>query len=302
VAVRPIAKATVCSCLFLSAAGAPAAGAVSSTGGTQYGQPSYKPASRPLEASSQSDAMARTARAIGARHLKRGSHGRLVRMLQQLLREAGYRVRTHGRFDAATERSVRRFQRLHQLSGGGIVDEPTATALASAAAAALSAQTQDAGWVFPLTPVGRVAAPRYWTLDQGVDLGGTHGDCGPELQELAVASGKIVKLGIDGFGSSAPVLRLDSGPDAGRYVYYGHAAPALVSVGQHVVAGQPIADVGCGTVGISSTPHLEIGISGRGGGSCCPGVGETSRETLTQLKYAYRYARAHPETQPSLAG
>lgn len=145
------------------------------------------------------------------------------------------------------------------------------------------------GWVFPLYPLAHVGATSWWSLDQGVDLGGTANQCGPRLVELAVASGTIVREGLAGFGSSAPVLQVDSGPDTGRYIYYGHAAPALVAVGTHVSAGQPIADVGCGAVGISSAPHLEIGILPEQASSSedLPAVGETSHETLANLKSAY---------------
>jgi murein DD-endopeptidase MepM/ murein hydrolase activator NlpD len=150
------------------------------------------------------------------------------------------------------------------------------------------------GWVFPLYPLGRVGATSWWSLDQGVDLGGTANQCGPRLTELAVASGTIVREGLSGFGSSAPVLLVDSGPDAGRFIYYGHASPALVTIGTHVSAGQPIADVGCGAVGISSAPHLEIGMlpAQASNPEDLPGVGETSHETLANLKSAYSAAIA----------
>ncbi len=152
-----------------------------------------------------------------------------------------------------------------------------------------------AGWVFPLYPLSRAAPTSWWSLDQGVDLGGNANQCGSHLRELAVASGTVVHEGMEGFGDAAPILLLDSGPDRGRYIYYGHAAPALVPVGTHVSAGQPIADVGCGSVGISSAPHLEIGLLPVGAKSYeyLPSVGQTSHETLAMLKSAYGAALAY---------
>ncbi len=231
------------------------------------------------------------------RTLRQGESGQDVKTLQTWLSEIGYRMPQTGYFGPLTQRAVWGFQRSHALRPTtGIVGVKTARALRLAVKAhashslhqsSPSGRSSSGAWVFPLRPIRRVLPPSTWSLDQGVDIPTANSDCGADVVEVAVTSGTIVGEGISGFGPYAPILRVASGPYAGRYVYYGHAAPALVPVGSYVSAGEPIAEVGCGRVGLSTGPHLEIGISDPGGPPCCPG-GETAQEMSDIMRGLYR--------------
>ncbi|MBV9714113.1 MAG: peptidoglycan-binding protein, partial [Solirubrobacterales bacterium] len=149
---------------------------------------------------------------------------------------------------------------------GSAAPAPTPTGSGSAAAApapaiavvtpAAPAPSQTS--VYVLTDGVALPLPRQYiangSVDQGVDYAAPGG-----TPLYAMGEGIIVGEGISGFGPNAPILEITSGPLKGLEVYYGHAGADLVSVGDHVSAGQQISEVGYGIVGISTGPHLEIG-------------------------------------------
>jgi murein DD-endopeptidase MepM/ murein hydrolase activator NlpD len=94
--------------------------------------------------------------------------------------------------------------------------------------------------------------------DDGVDI-----ETAPDgALVYSMTSGVVTAVASDpgGFGPNYPVIEATDGALAGRHIYYGHVAAALVTVGQKVSAGQPIALIGhTGDATSIGHGHIEIG-------------------------------------------
>ena len=96
--------------------------------------------------------------------------------------------------------------------------------------------------------------------DDGVDIE----DAPDGAAVYSMTPGVVTAVASDpgGFGPDYPVVLVTAGPLAGQYVYYGHVAASMVTVGEHVDAGQPIAVMGhTGDAAGLGHGHIEIGFS-----------------------------------------
>jgi peptidoglycan hydrolase-like protein with peptidoglycan-binding domain len=107
----------------------------------------------------------RGAKSLGDRvPVERGMRGHDIRVLQDLLGNAGYDVTIDGEFGSRTYKAVKAFQAAHQLESDGALDAPDIEALRAAAAAGPATTPQAApavtdGSQATVGPDGRAVAP-----------------------------------------------------------------------------------------------------------------------------------------------
>lgn len=152
---------------------------------------------------------------------------------------------------------------------------------------AVGSKAGDHGYALPLDArymqtIGRT--------DDGVDIE----DAPNGAAVYSITPGIVTAIASDpsGFGPNYPVIMATQGPLTGQYIYYGHVAAALVKVGDHVLAGQPIAIMGhTGDAASLGHGHIEIGFSDGSGdplnhGGATP-AGSAMRHVLDALAAAF---------------
>lgn len=160
--------------------------------------------------------------------------------------------------NAAPTTAVTTPQAVAATAAAAPVAAPAAPSPEEAAAAAAAEQAaRDAAWH---TPVGSYLVSSYYAEARGdgphlaVDLAGAEGQ-----DVLAARSGTVTAAGWqDGYGFT---VEIDHGD--GHTTLYGHLmTDPYVSVGQHVIGGQPIGALG--TTGYSTGPHLHLELEFQG--------------------------------------
>jgi murein DD-endopeptidase MepM/ murein hydrolase activator NlpD len=133
---------------------------------------------------------------------------------------------------------------------------PTPAATKAAPTQAKVAPTTAAAtpeWVAPMAQYTITSCYGYRTVPytqfhQGIDFANAEG-----TPERAAAAGTVIMAGDDGDGYGNKVV-IQHGPSS--YTLYGHAEQVLVTVGQHVTAGQTISLEGA--TGDATGPHLHF--------------------------------------------
>ncbi|MEO9024610.1 MAG: peptidoglycan-binding domain-containing protein [Solirubrobacteraceae bacterium] len=100
----------------------------------------------------------RSARLLGRRILRRGMHGRDVRVLQGYLTLAGFPTGVDGAFGPGTKHSLVGFERAHGLRANGVLTH-TQVLVLKAAVAKTSASTSSAVGKATINPDGTATAP-----------------------------------------------------------------------------------------------------------------------------------------------
>ena len=273
------------------------------TARTQYG--AYYPGIRGIAASSTAQAVVHVIDVLASApsQVRRGhpaqlagrltmdGHGVAAQPLHFMFRDNSHQRWRSTTWDRANQSGWARVQRRspHTFQVGIRFEGADGLARSPLAVATVRVKQPPAPpkFVFPFADPGRAMSPGSWTQDQGIDMAYAGNACGSSAILVAIGNGTVVQEGISGFGPTAPVLKMTSGVFAGRYVYYGHTGRVFAHVGDTVKAGQKLAEVGCGSVGYSASPHLEIGVGVQGGPTCCPAMHQTSAEMLHQLLATY---------------
>jgi murein DD-endopeptidase MepM/ murein hydrolase activator NlpD len=114
-----------------------------------------------------------------------------------------------------------------------------------------AAKPADPRWVRPSAgPQTSCFCMRWGVMHDGIDLAGPSGS-----PIVAAGDGVVVEAGpAAGFGLWVVIRHAN-----GDYSIYGHMYSYYVTVGQHVRAGQHIADIGAN--GHSTGPHLHFGVA-----------------------------------------
>jgi murein DD-endopeptidase MepM/ murein hydrolase activator NlpD len=204
------------------------------------------------------------------RPLRQGmkGYGDHVCNLTGSLASAGYTTVITSQFTSEVATNLRRFQRDHSLAANGVYDWGTETVLTrclGTGPTAVSSPRLDCGapWgrASPVVPaVSGVSGYRFPLkvflefnrVDRGQDMESTlHGPY------LAIGAGTVLSAAT---GFPGVVVKLRSGPDAGKMVYYGHTSRSYVKVGQKVHAGQVLGLVGHQGASYDPSPyHVEVG-------------------------------------------